>query len=119
MHVENVVVETPQEAPQETLQDNAPQPKAPTKRPAMKAILIKKGEFTMSNSIVLPTPNMCLLGEPGTILIPLPNVLPILGVGNRDTKCSKCGYILAMRVEKPQLQNIAIKCPNCDQVNEL
>jgi hypothetical protein len=85
----------------------------------MKAILIKKGEFTMSNSLVLPAPDMCLLGEPGTVLVPLPNVLPILGVGNRDTKCSKCGYILAMRVEKPQLQNIAIKCPNCGQLNEL
>jgi DNA-directed RNA polymerase subunit RPC12/RpoP len=81
--------------------------------------MIKKGEFTMSNSLVLPAPDMCLLGEPGTILVPLPNVLSVLGVGNRETKCGKCGYILAMGVEKHQLQNIAIKCPDCGELNEL
>ncbi len=116
MHVQNAIVETPT---QETPQENVQQPRAPTKRPAMKAIMIKKDEFTMSNSLVLPAPDMCLLGEPGTVLVPLPNVLPILGVGNMETKCSKCGCTLAMGVEKPQVQNVAIKCPNCGELNEL
>lgn len=117
MHVQNATVETPQ---QETPQENAQQQRAPTKRPQMKALMIKRGEFTMSNSLVLPAADMCLIGEPGTILVPLPNVLPILGVGNNtETKCSKCGYTLAMGVEKPQVQNVAVKCPNCGELNEL
>lgn len=79
----------------------------------MKAVLLKKGEYRLSNSIVLPSLDVCLLGEQDTVLVPEPNVLPILGVGNKDIKCSKCGYILAMRVKNPQLQNLAIKCPSC------
>jgi len=85
----------------------------------MKAVLIKKGEYTLGNSIVLPSFNICLLGEEGTVLIPAPNVLAILGVGNKDIKCTKCGYILAMKIKRQQIQEIAIKCPSCSELNEL
>jgi len=98
---------------QEQKQESENQPK----RSAMKAVLLKKGEYMLSNSIVLPSFDLCLVGEQDTILVPAPNVLPILGVGNKDVKCSKCGYILAMKIKKPQLQNLSIKCPSCGIVN--
>lgn len=85
----------------------------------MKAVLMKKGEYALSNSFVLPSFDLCLVGEQDTVLVPAPNVLPILGVGNKDIKCSKCGYILAMKIKRPQLQNLAIKCPSCGNLNKL
>ena len=85
----------------------------------MKAVLIKKGEYTLGNSIVLPSFNICLLGEEGTVLVPAPNVLAILGMGNKDIKCKKCGYILAMKIKREQIQEITIKCPSCSQLNDL
>jgi len=114
MQVENAVVEKPVE---EQRQKKEPE-KAP-ERLALKAILIKKGQHTLANSLVLPSFDVCLLGEQGTVLAPQPNVLPILGVGNKDVKCRKCGYTLAMKIKRPQLQNLAIKCPSCGHVNEL
>jgi hypothetical protein len=84
----------------------------------MKAVLIKKGEYSLSNSFVLPSLDVCLLGEPGTILVPLENVLPIIGLGNKNLKCSECGYILAMTIKRPQIQNLAIKCPSCGCLNQ-
>lgn len=101
-------------------QKQEPQPENTSKQSSfMKAVLIKKGEYTLSNSFVLPSFNICLLGEQGTILVPAPNVLAILGVGNKDIKCAKCGYILAMKIKRPQIQNIAIKCPSCGTLNQL
>lgn len=90
-----------------------------SKKLVMKAILIKKGTYILSNSLVLPSFEVCLLGEEGTVLIPGPNVLPIVGVGNKDIKCSKCGYTLALTIKRSQLQRIAIKCPSCGFLNEL
>jgi len=114
MHIENAVVETEAEA-----QEQKEESEEPLKGPALKAVLIKKGEYTLSNSFVLPSENLCLLGEEGTVLVPGPNVLAILGVGNKDIRCSKCGYILIMKIKRPQVQNLAIKCPSCDKVNQL
>jgi DNA-directed RNA polymerase subunit RPC12/RpoP len=114
MSSENLVLETEVE-PQKQRQG----PENATKTFVMKAVLIKKGEYTLSNSFVLPSFDVCLLGVQGTVLIPEPNVLPILGVGNKDIKCAKCGYILAMRIKRPQIQNLAIKCPSCGYLNEL
>jgi len=91
---------------------------SPKTSPFMKAVLIKKGEYPLPNSLVLPSLNICLLGEQGTILAPEPNVLPILGVGDKDIKCAKCGYILAMKIKRPQIQDIAIKCPSCGTLNQ-
>jgi len=90
-----------------------------SKGPVMKAILIKRGEYALSNSLVLPSLDVCLLGEEDTILVPGPNVLPVLGVGNKDIKCSKCGYVLAMKIKRPQIQNLAIKCPSCGCLSQL
>ncbi|HKZ94470.1 MAG TPA: hypothetical protein VJ249_07825 [Candidatus Bathyarchaeia archaeon] len=116
MKVENAVIEKVDEA-----QAQAPERKQEAEKPAngsgMKAVLMKKGEYHLSNSIVLPSLDLCLIGEQDTILVPGDNVLPILGVGNKDIKCSKCGYILAMKIKRPQLQNLAIKCPSCGSVN--
>jgi len=106
----------------ETAVDSQKQQKEPKKAQItsfMKAVLIKKGEYTLGNSIVLPSHEICLLGEQETILIPQPNVLPILGVGNTDVKCSQCGYILAMKIKRQQIQEIVIKCPSCGRPNEL
>jgi hypothetical protein len=100
-------------------QKQEPQPENASRSSFMKAVLLKKGEYTLSNSFVLPSFDICLLGEQGTILVPAPNVLPILGVGNKDIKCPKCGYILAMRIKRPQIQDIAIKCPSCGDLNQL
>jgi hypothetical protein len=100
-------------------QKQKPQLENASKSSFMKAVLIKKGEYTLSNSFVLPSFDICLLGEQGTILVPAPNVLPILGVGNKDIRCSKCGYILIMRIKRPQIQDIAIKCPSCGSVSQL
>ncbi len=114
MTIENAVVETvvdPEKQKQES--------ETATKRSAMKAVLIKKGEYALSNSFVLPSFDVCLLGEQDTVLVPEQNVLPILGVGNKDIKCSKCGYILAMKIKRPQIQNLAIKCPSCSHRNQL
>lgn len=113
MRVENVVVETPAEE-----QKPKKEPESAPKKMVMKAVLIKTGELILSNSLVLPSLDVCLLGEPGTVLVPQENVLPIMGVGGKDLKCNKCGYLLAMKIEKPQVQNITIKCPSCGRLNE-
>lgn len=113
MTIENAVVEIEPKA-QEQKQESENLPK----RSAMKAVLLKKGEYVLSNSIVLPSFDLCLVGEQDTILVPTPNALPILGVGNKDLKCSKCGYILAMKIKRPQLQNLSIKCPTCGTIND-
>jgi len=114
MKIENAVVESEAD-PQEQKKEST----SPPKRSVMKAVLMKKGEYMLSNSFVLPSFDLCLVGERDTVLVPAPNVLPILGVGNKDIKCSKCGYILAMKIKRPQLQNLAIKCPSCDSLNQL
>ncbi len=114
MRIENAVVETA-EAQQKQNQDSG----SNSKRSAMKAVLIKKGEYVLSNSFVLPSPDLCLVGEPGTVLVPAPNVLAVMGVGKDDVKCSKCGSILVMKIKRPQVQNLAIKCPSCGSYNEL
>jgi len=107
MSEENLVQEAA-----EDLQEPKQESEQASKASVMKAILIKKGEYTLSNSFVLPSIEVCLLGEEGTVLVPEPNVLPIIGLGDKDIKCSKCGYILAMKIKRPQIQNIAIKCPS-------
>lgn len=114
MHVQNAVVEatTVEEQKQKKEPENAP------RRSSMKAVLIKKGEHTLANSLVLPSLDVCLLGEEGTVLVPQPNVLTILGMGNEDIKCSECGYVLAMKIKRFQIQNLAIKCPSCGCVNQ-
>jgi len=114
MNSENLVVETVVDS-----QKQKQESEIASKTSVMKAILIKKGEYSLSNSLVLPSFDICLLGEEGTVLVPEPNVLPILGVGNKDIKCSKCGYILALKIKRPQIQNLAIKCPSCDYLNQL
>jgi len=114
MKIENAVVEVAVDAQQQKKESENP-----PRRSGMKAVLIKKGEYALSNSFVLPSFDLCLVGEQDTVLVPGPNVLPILGVGNKDIKCSKCGYILAMKIKRPQVQNLAIKCPSCSNVNRL
>ena len=111
MHIENAVVET-------VAQEQKQEPVKPLKESSMKAVFIKKGEYVLSNSFVLPSFDVCLVGEQGTVLVPEPNVLAILGVGNNDVKCSKCGYMLVMKVKRPQVQNLAVKCPSCNTLNE-
>jgi DNA-directed RNA polymerase subunit RPC12/RpoP len=88
-----------------------------SKEMVMKAILIKRGKYLLSNSFVLPSYEVCLLGEAGTVLIPQPNVLPIIGIGNKDIKCSKCGYVLALNVKRLQIRSLAIRCPSCGYMN--
>jgi hypothetical protein len=114
MHAESVVVETMPEPhkPRKELQSAA-------KTSVMKAILIKNGEYQISNTFVLPSLDVCLLGEPDTVFVPGQNVLPVLGVGNDDIKCRECGYILAMKVKRSQIQNLTIKCPSCECSNQL
>ncbi len=114
MHVENAVVELVAEAPVQKQE-----PVKPLKESHMKAVLIKEGEFILSNSFVLPSFDVCLVGEQGTILVPEPNVLAILGMGKDDVKCFKCGYTLVMKVKKLQVQNLTIKCPSCNTLNKL
>jgi len=113
MKIENAVVESEAQT-----QVQKKESESPPKRSGMKAVLMKKGEYVLSNSLVLPSFDLCLVGEHDTVLVPAPNVLPILGVGNKDIKCSKCGYILAMKIKRQQLQNLAIKCPSCDSLNQ-
>jgi len=117
MTIQNAVVETATEE-QPQVSEQRQEPVKASREPAMKAILLKKGEYTFTNSLVLPSLDVCLLGEQDTVLVPAENVLTILGVGNKDIKCSKCSYILAMKIKKPQLQNLAIKCPSCGTVNQ-
>jgi len=114
MTTENAVIEPETQKPKPQ-----PEPENTSKTPFMQALLIKKGEHTLSNSLILPSFNLCLLGEEGTVLVPQPNVLPILGVGNKDIKCQKCGYILAMKIKRQQIQEITIKCPSCNTPNQL
>jgi len=114
MYIENAVVEPVAEAPAQKQE-----PVKPLKESSMKAVLIKKGDYILSNSFVLPSFDVCLVGEQGTVLVPEPNVLAILGVGKDDIKCFKCGYILAMKVKKRQVQNLAIKCPSCNTLNDM
>jgi len=113
MHIENAVVETAGDA-----QEKKEEPEKPSKLSAMKGILIKRGEYTLSNSFVLPSFDLCLVGEEGTVLIPQPNVLAILGVGNKDIKCSKCNNLLVMKIKRHQVQNLAIKCPSCGSLTQ-
>ena len=113
MYIENAVVETAAPA-----QEQKQEPVKPLRQSSMKAVLIKKGEHILSNSFVLPSFDVCLVGEEGTVLVPEPNVLAILGVGKDDIKCSKCGYMLIMKVKKSQVQNLAVKCPSCNTLNE-
>ena len=88
-------------------------------RIVMKTIGMKAGKYSLSNSILLPTLDVGLVGEPGTILVPESNVLAVSGIGNDDVRCSDCSYILAMNIKRQQLQKIAIKCPSCGNINLL
>lgn len=117
MQDENVAVAETEAAPV-VEQKQKPQAENKGTTPFMNAILIKTGEYVLGNSFVLPSLNMCLLGEQNTILIPQPNVLAVIGIGNADVKCTKCGYVLAMRIKKQQLQDITIKCPSCGNLNQ-
>ena len=126
MRVENAIVETEvdvqqQQVPTEQAQKQVEkqEPVKPRKEPVMKAVLLKKGEYLLSNSFVLPSFDVCLVGEQDTVLVPQENVLAVLGVGNKDIKCSKCDYVLVMKIKRPQLQNLAIKCPSCGTLNQL
>ncbi len=126
MRVENAIVETEvdvqqQQVPPEQAQKQVEkqEPVKPRKEPVMKAVLLKKGEYLLSNSLVLPSFDVCLVGEQDTVLVPQENVLAVLGVGNKDIKCSKCGYMLVMKIKRPQVQNVAIKCPSCGTLNQL
>ncbi len=114
MYIENAVVEPVAEAPVQKQE-----PVKPLKESSMKAVLIKKGDFILSNSLVLPSFDVCLVGEQGTVLVPEPNVLAIMGMGKDDIKCFKCGCVLAMKVKKRQVQNLAIKCPSCNTLNDM
>lgn len=111
--VENAVIETEADA-----QGQKQEPPKPSRVSPMKAVLLKRGEYILPNSIVLPSEELCLIGEENTVLAPQPNVLAILGVGNKDIKCSKCGCILAMKIKRPQVQNLDIKCPSCGSLNQ-
>ncbi len=116
MYSEIPIAETTMDSQQKKQE---PQPENTSKQSSfMKAVLIKKGEYTLGNSIVLPSLNICLLGEQDTILVPAQNVLPILGVGNQDFRCHKCSYILALKIKRSQIQELAIKCPNCGTLNQ-
>lgn len=115
MHIENAVAEESKEEAQEVKHEPE---KASTPAP-MRAILIKSGEYVLSNSFVLPSLDLCFVGEQGTVLAPKQNALAVLGVGNKDIGCSKCGYVLAMKIKRQQIQNLAIKCPACGNLNEL
>jgi len=114
MTIENAVVETEADA-----QEEKKESENRFTGSGMKAMLIKKGEYALSNSFVLPSFDLCIVGERDTVLVPGANVLPILGVGNKDIKCSKCRYVLAMKIKRPQVQNLAIKCPSCGNVEQL
>jgi hypothetical protein len=114
VNIENAVVEPVAEAPAQKQE-----PVKPLRPSSMKAVLIKKGDYILSNSFVLPSFDVCLVGEQGTVLVPEPNALAIIGVGKDDIKCFKCGSVLAMKVKKLQVQNLAIKCPSCNTLNDL
>jgi hypothetical protein len=113
MKIENLVIDTVPDSHEEKQESE----KA-SKEMVIKAILIKRGQHLLSNSIVLPSLDVCLLGEGGTVLVPQPNVLPIIGMGNKDIKCSKCGYVLALKVKRFQIQSLAIRCPSCGHMNQ-
>jgi len=114
MYPENLVIDKVAES-----QEHKQESENTSKVSVMKAVLIKRGEYLLSNSFVLPSLDVCLLGEEGTVLVPQPNVLAIYGLGNKDIKCSKCGYVLAMKIKRLQIQNLAIKCPSCGCINQL
>jgi len=115
MHIENAVVEESDKESQESKHE----PKKASAPSSMKAILIKSGEYVLSNSFVLPSLDLCLVGEQGTVLVPKPNALAFLGVGSKDIRCSKCNYVLAMKINRPQIQNLTVKCPACGNLNPL
>ena len=123
MSIRNAFVETEVEVQQQQeqvqQQVKKEEPIKTGKELVMRAVFLKKGEYVLSNSLVLPSLDVCLVGEQDTVLVPGPNVLTILGVGNKDIKCSKCGYVLARKIEKPQIQNLAIKCSSCGTLNRL
>lgn len=112
MSIKNAFVETEVEAQQqqEQVQQQVKKEELIKTRNelVMRAVFLKKGEYVLSNSFVLPSLDVCLVGEQDTVLVPGPNVLAILGVGNKDINCSKCGYVLARKIKKPQIQNLAI-----------
>lgn len=113
-----VEVQPQQEQVQVQQEVKKEEPVKPRKELAMRAVFLKNGQYGLSNSFVLPSNDVCLIGEQDTILVPGPNVLAILGVGNKDIKC-KCGYVLAKKIKKPQIQNLAIKCPSCGTLKRL
>lgn len=123
MSIRNAFVETEVEVQQQQeqvqQQVKKEEPITTRKESAMRAVFLKKGEYVLSNSLVLPSIDVCLVGEQDTVLVPRPNVLTILGVGNMDIKCSKCGCVLARKIKKPQIQNLAIKCSSCGTLNRL
>jgi len=79
----------------------------------MKTVLIKSGEYPLSNTLELLSLDVGLVGEEGTILVPAPNILAVLGIGNEDIKCSKCNTFLARRIRRNQVQNLSIRCWKC------
>lgn len=85
----------------------------------MKKILIKSGNYPLSNSIILPSLDVGIFGENGTVLIPSPNKIAIQGVGDEDILCSQCNYVLANKIARNQIQKLSIKRPSCGYVNKL
>lgn len=77
----------------------------------MKKILIKSGEYHLTNTIVFPSLDVGLVGEDGTILVPVLNIIALQGVGDGDLLCPKCDYVLANKISRNQVQKLAIKCP--------
>jgi len=79
----------------------------------MKTILIKPGEYVFSNTVWIHDPDVGLVGEEGTIIVPEPNVLAFVGTGDEDIKCSKCDTLLGRDIGRKQLQNLSIRCWKC------
>jgi len=60
--------------------------------------------------------------EPGNrvVLEPSPGVSPVIkGTGDLDLLCGKCRMRLVEGIVEGQVQNIVIRCPNCESYNEI
>ncbi len=64
----------------------------------------------------------CIIPKPKekTRTVFIGNVIPFFrGKGDLTIICGNCFLPLACNISEGQLQNIVIKCPNCDKYNDI
>jgi predicted RNA-binding Zn-ribbon protein involved in translation (DUF1610 family) len=84
----------------------------------MHIIQLSGGEYWFSNSVKFTDLSVKLQGKSGTLI--KANTAPIfIGVGSENINCYECGVKLISNIQRDQIENITIECPECGAFNKL